>query len=417
MSEFRSPGPDKEPTFDRFTEPGRRAVEQYALEHPEFDYYDIMKPAQPKYEIGQYVASHGIPVPLIDSEELFQHALQDGSLFLRSEHEQDYGGFPGIFTSMHTGSLESYYYPIETHLLELARQGEVSPLLIPQGAQWHKDRARFMEKMWGFGVPKDIIDGGEWGFLQPTISAWTFVEGLNVRLYRDPHVAGRYHFGATQSDGRGKTAWYIDPETYDKPIKVGYGEATLDPVALIELYEQVRALPHFDQKAVPLLELQQDQSGALHFLQYYKTGKRLEEQEPFELPDAPRAPYAYGVTPPEGKDVRIYIQPRTFSEGLVGQGCYYEADNELILDGLLSRLVSVYVDDCYVSLKGGHAAASILHQPDVSISLFGRSELREVFSDLKRRAERTGGNTFIEAHVTANGLEATIVSDFVLTSE
>ena len=44
----------------------------------------------------------------------------------------------------------------------------------------------------------------------------------------------------------------------------------------VQVFDEERALPRFDNHQTPLLELQLDKEGDLHFLQYLKTGHRLE---------------------------------------------------------------------------------------------------------------------------------------------
>lgn len=394
----------------------RQVAENLSAANAEFDYYSKIIPDNPKYDIGRYVADEGIHVPIILGREAVKKALGDGTLMFRSENTQDYDGLPGILSSTRMSSL---YKPSAVKLLELLKTDEMSPQEYMELNFWQRDRENFLTELWKFGVPFDIASDVSDMQYTSSVSAWKFIDGINIRLYRDPHAPGRYHYGAIKSEGNGLSAGYIDPDGYDEPIEVGYGPEKLEARKLIEMYEQIRTLPRFDQTAVPLLEMQQDSSGILHFLQYYKTGKRLNEvHDPAPLPsDSVISNWAHGLTPPDGKPVRIYIQPKQYSPGMHGQGVFYESNRQHAVPTILCRICSVYVDDCYISLKGNHASASILHQPGIGISTFGQKVIGSVFSRLEQEAREIPGNAYIEAQVFANGKQASIESDFKLQLE
>lgn len=393
-------------------------VEAFAASNAEYDYYDKFVPRRPKYAIGKYVLSQGFPVPLIEDEALVNSALDDGSLLLRSEHAQDYGGIPGVYSSAHMANAEYSYRPEHSPLLRAFKAGELTAGRFMEVAYWQDDRKHFMRRLWEFGIPQKMVAELVESEYQLGISPWKFVEGVNIKMYRDPHVSGRYHYGIVPSNGIGMMAWYIDQENRDEPIKLDYGRGKIDAGKLIDFYERIRALPRFDTTQVPLLELQQDNEGELHFLQYYKTGKRLNEVEPFEIKTTGLlSNQAHGLTEPEGRKVRIYIEPKQYTEGLLGQGIFYESRRNPAIETMLSRICAVYIDDCYISLKGNHAAASILHQPDIGISMFGQKEIAQVFGRLQTESQSTLGNHYINARVIANGQEAAVESDFVLRSE
>jgi hypothetical protein len=174
-------------------EPGKRATSD-----PEFDYFSVDRPLQPKADIGAYVKENGFSVPLIGTPSEWQQAYDTSTAMLRSELPQDYDGLSGLLRS------ERIREPSDQHkdqdlmpgftreTLRKLRDGKIDPttymLEMRDYLSWNEQIEEIKETLRLFGGK--ILD-----FSQASASRWRFVEGSNVTVFADPHVEGRFHFG------------------------------------------------------------------------------------------------------------------------------------------------------------------------------------------------------------------------------
>ena len=157
-----------------------------------------------------------------------------------------------------------------------------------------------------------------------------------------------------------------------------------------------------------------DEEGNIHFLQYYKTKHSLRTVPEFELPPGETFNFMRGATDSNGKEVRIYIEPRRLTRALVGQGCYFDmiSMRSYTEQSVASMMVSVLLTGADISLRGTHVTSSLLYSPDISICTY-----RTNFDKFLRKVahQRKYGddprNAYINARVTANGRQAVIETD------
>jgi hypothetical protein len=427
---------------ERFIDPDeeafRQAQEQEILTDPTRDYYDEFRAQQPKYEIGEYVASFGFNVPLIRDLSEWQAALDGDEAMLRSEAPQDYSGYSGILASkrIHVERvgfdgqatapwldvLDSYDAAPDYRrkygqlLYEGLRGGNVNPGYFLKTHYWDR-YGRFTHISLGVeGIPPvELYD--------ESASSWRSVAGTNIRVFRDPNVDGRYHMGLMHD--RGFIAGYtFDKEHHDAKVMPDRATKEVKIAQVIELYEAVRTLPRFDQRQVPLMELQLDEEGQLHFLQYLKTGQQLELIEPFPLPasDGIHTDNVRGITPPEGKEFKMYISPRKATKQMKGEGFYFDIFH---IRGLATQFYSmiggVVVHEAYVSMKDNHFGSAPLYRPGIALGLrayrhrHAGKKLQELVDDVQGKTvydRRPDRSLHVNAKVTSNGREAVLESDF-----
>lgn len=128
-----------------------------------------------------------------------------------------------------------------------------------------------------------------------SFSFWEYVPGRNMAVVADDSIHGRYHITAYGSEGRGGPRGGIFDEG-GRPFNSTDAEAdslsttmSADAVtALINTYENVRALPLFSQNQCPIMEMQLGDDGTLWFLQYHKARSfrpRADRLDPCDYPE------------------------------------------------------------------------------------------------------------------------------------
>jgi len=234
-------------------------AEQADLEHSK-DYYlqdRTRLNGQPKRTIGDYVESNGILVPR--RFETFEEAIRfKGDVLARSEHPQDYDGGSGVFSSCWIGkgsavkSLEDLYCKV----IPKNMFGE----FLGGGHEIYCEYA-------GIDV-KEFCKSLSFSF-------WEEIPGLNYLIVADSSVEGRYHIRASNGKLEGGRHGY---GLYEKGKLIAQGgkptPGTLSRKSrsyaerLVEMYETVRRLEHFDPNHCPIIEAQ-IHMGDIYFLQYH----------------------------------------------------------------------------------------------------------------------------------------------------
>lgn len=419
---------DPELAWEREEEARRKAADAEAESNSTFDYFERYRSYQPKREIGEYVAERGFKVPLIGNLEEWQQAVDDGTAMIRSEMSQDYDGFSGLLSSAVLTKEHRRLLPLgeisddlrvqmEELVLDGLRNGDLSPAEYMRLFEWPANRDFIDGDANSIGVPSPLDSF-------PTASEWQYVSGTNLRVFRDPVVDGRYHMGTKPRSGY-EMGWQVDQKQHGESLSYERMEREIPLRQVIEFYEEIRALPRFDNEQAPLIEAQFDNEGELHFLQYLKTGQRLRPTEAFEIPTpggAVRARNVRGATAPEGKELRIYLAPDKITKHMRDQGFFFDIFRpNPFAQQCMSMVGSVVIHEAYVSLKGNHFETSPMYRPEVAMGLIGcegvenARKLRELMvlahgRHINDRPQR--GHAYIDAKITSNGREAAIESDW-----
>lgn len=434
---------------------------QQALADPEYDFFNNVYHPLPKRDIGQYVASFGIPVPNITSQQQWEAAFDVGHGMLRSEMPQDYAGYSGILESkrLTEPDFENYDYhlakaPVEipqlsvpklgTRALEATLKLELTSAM--RAGQLHP--GQYMKHLGsdyglGFGFSRAIDKGIPISHLSNSFecgvsaSFWRYVPGQNITVFRDPVKPGHYYMRGNSSNH----AFEVSPEDIDEPrifrrdghyseprtTEAGY---TFPTQRVIELYERVRSLPLFDSRQLPVMEMQYGDDGVLYFLQYLKTGNTLSEGKKFEIPKGqnivPLTEQVRGETAAEGSRHRLYIAPHHWAKRLVGQAVFLDVWNSSADDLFTQHLcmkAAVMMTNGYLSFKNNHFDDALLHRPGVSIAFWRDKDLINNRIKAVSQEFRTDWDPpyqdlkYIEATIWANGFEAGIESDWLQRSE
>lgn len=453
-------------------------LRQRALEDPTFDLFEHFTPTgKPKHDIGRYVMRHNVRVPLVNSMTEWQHAMLEGTAMLRSELRQDYDGYSGLLSSREIGAEVTYPIGPEGYedlpwsgvrrvegplnqqprvhygwrgdsrrlSSEKAREvgqfltdglfdGTLDPAYVLSTSEWSEDLVGLAESAarWRYDLPLDSFDLTS----RASASRWRYVPGKNLKVMRDPAVEGKYYVGVTNThhdiwllqDGRDSPdmAAYHNKGDHFPAYHGGLNEKArnepeyiLPTKTIIDTYEKIRTLPYFDQRQAPLMELQYGEDGKVHFLQYLKTGRQLDDPGEFALPsggDAVTIHDVSGATGPEGEKVRIYLDPPVFTRSMENQA-FFMRDN--LEHGphvqVAAMMAKVCIQDYWLSFKDNHFSSAPLVRPPVAMGLVdGVGDGMKAFTQVAggRFGNRTKEVKYIDAVVTSNGRAATIETDW-----
>ncbi|MGZ6004827.1 MAG: hypothetical protein ACXWLH_01610 [Candidatus Saccharimonadales bacterium] len=416
---------------DQYEENQRKQLDERATVEPEFDGFDQEYAMQrPKAEVGLYVASQGISVPIITTQKEWEQAFDDGTAMLRSELSQDYAGLSGLLSSERLSNSamgqfakdapEGFYRDFGATIMKGLRSGELSGRDYMLMTRWNRVSEYVLGRALSFG--------GAVYLGNPTVSHWRFVEGTNVYGFADPHVEGRYYFGVVPyNEPHSAIGGYrVEPGQYDEPLHFRKHDDTFVARPFIEFYEQIRNLSRFDITQCPVVEMQQDLVGNMHFLQYLKTGKTKAYTDGFDLPKSDgtlSTTNVRGVTTPEGKDMRLYMAPKRLSRAMEGQGIFCSENQPRGIEvQFAAKAANFILHTAYISFKNNHFNASPLWHPPLAAGLeecydspqavreILDQTLQEVLYGPLRFSQEVVH--YVDIHVTSNGREATIESDW-----
>lgn len=421
---------------DEFEVRERNEAEQRAATDPSFDYYTAKPPNQPKADIGQYVADQGFRVPLITTQSEWEQAFDQGNAMLRSEMPQDYDGLSGLLSSKrlempHQDQVSKFDYELGSLVMRGLRSGELDPTeymthLDEDYFCWSSRQIDLLEAAINFGVKIDVDK------YRVKASRWRYIEGSNVSVFADPNVEGRYHFGVLQAkqhptEYQSIGSYQVEHDEYDTEKQFRKHRQPFVARPYIEFYEEIRSLSRFDTRQQPVIEMQQDINGNLHFLQYLKTGQKQEFTEPFDMPSSDNTfitANVRGVTPPEGKDMRLFMEPSFLTKGMEGQGIFCSISRPHGLEvQLASRAAAFILHEAYISFQNNHFNASPLFRPPLAAGMgecYGTPEsllkrIDELIGKTKYaipRGHRREAVPYLDLKVTSNGHEAAIESDW-----
>lgn len=398
-----------------------------AKSDPERDFFYQYPPEKPKMAIGEYVASQGFNVPIIGSQEEWEEAFDSDLAMIRSESSDDYAGMSGIMSSKVLGKYDRHR-PDDSDperfrnrfwglVREGLRSGELSPDEYMKLFVWGETAIHTQEQASRARVPLSLSYG-------TSTSLWRYVPGTNIRMFRDPNVEQKYFLGVTPDEGF-VAGYEVEGDSLSSTIDQERASSPIDVAKLVDFYERIRALPLFDTTQAPLLEIQQDENGELHFLQYFRTGHKVELTEPFDLPEGEnviRATDVRGVTSPDGERMRLYISPNFYTTRMDKQGFYFDMlYHQGLLEQYLCSVGRVAVHEVYISMKDNHFNSSPVFRPQVGMGLMdlkgGVDQARMLVNVTRDRFHEHDTNAYINTVVTSNGREATIESDWELHEE
>lgn len=411
-----------------------------AITDPTFDFFgdgDYLM-GRPKAQIGTYVAEHDFNVPLITSVEQWQQALDSGVAMIRSESSDEYDGYRGLFRSpriprFNEAEDSSRDSRINTELTELAlrglREGQVSPVdymkyLAGRYQTWPESLVGVLQSAQAFNV-KPYLD-------IPHASLWQFTPGANVSIFGDPHVEGRYHVGFTPAPNANRGwastgGFMIEHNQHAEPQRFRKHDEDFVAQPFIDTYEAIAALPLFDTEQRPVMELQMALDGTMHFLQYYKTGHRRDYGEPFDLPFSPaediKLDMVRGVTPPEGRDMRLFVTPKQFERAMLDEAVYCSLIRPSKLEvQLVSKLAGFVLHEAYISFQDNHFDSAPLFMPPLAAGFDGftsdtNMDVAQRAHDRLQSAAHSGFHdyqnvTYFNLRVISNGHEIVLHSDW-----
>lgn len=429
------------------------AVRQKALDDPTFDLFSEWMPTgRPKHDIGRYVASHGVPVPLITSQAAWERACSNGTAMIRSEMEQDYDGYSGLLDSIVSThrfimprtedgkeSDPEFYWdddfggewhrrvegPLDAHPSFFGRSSAFKDHLkgLAEGTQAAVDRlygeglrdgtidpTEFMRAfVWGEQALRNLESDGvkrlinHWRYASEVrgalTSRWEFIPGVNIKVVRDPVIEGKYYIGGANDYDEWTVNVADGLEDVTAETRHGEWAYTLPTKKIVSLYEKVRTLPYFDNRQAPVMEMQYGVDGKLYFLQYLKNGRTIGDPGAFSLPSGPGTLHIPGVvlgaTVPEGEKLRLYLEPETLTPSMCG---------EAIMPGMFDRGMKIQVASIaarvivaeLVRLNHGHFDSAPILRASVAIGLeqypyqAGNRPLLELLRRLTPPSRRSG---------------------------
>ncbi len=210
---------------------------------------------QPKKTIGDYVESNGVLVPRRYAS--FEEAKNHGLVLARSEHPQDYDGCSGILESL---LLNQDNFNSEEEI----RQRVLYPPTSSNNVNAYlKLSQQDPEKFKG----------------ECSFSYWQKIPGDNVMVVADSAVPERYHLTFKKVFKKRGLIYRVDrayfiverEEIIKSYLDTEGSERSFKQVSsLIQDYEKIRKMDHFDPLHCPLMEFQ-SAYGKNFFLQYHRT--------------------------------------------------------------------------------------------------------------------------------------------------
>ncbi|MEW6055451.1 MAG: hypothetical protein AB1540_02465 [Bdellovibrionota bacterium] len=299
-------------------------------------------PVKPKSHIAQYVAEHGIAIPVIYPS--LDAALSSGkTIYFRTEHPAEYFALSGLFESfvvtpeMVAEARRMTPAEREAKEMDLMRWqiAERFELLLSKYVQKEITEPEFTKAAIELSAGKASnyenysrvlkIDP-EKLIAEASFSYWQGLEGLNRAIVADTGIKGRYHIFTTQHKaGGGFPIWHNWTVIENgRVIRSGSENLPLDLVQdlpnVVAFYEKVRNLDRFDPNNAPIVEFQTVGNNHV-FLQYHRT--RSMQASTFILREGPtsgqlEADFVRGATGPAGIELETYVwYPMEFGERII----------------------------------------------------------------------------------------------------
>lgn len=379
----------------------------YYLENPE------RLEGQPKRTIADYVESKGILVPR-RFDTLAEARRSHKGIFLRSEHPQEYAGVSGLLQSFNLGKRHFGSRGAQT-LEEVKEQYLTKGVLV---------RAEVFCETSGI----DYEDFKE----EVSFSLWEKLSGYFRTVCADSAIPERYHvmtylYTKKSYDDKNGTYLYnysiVDNGLLVRDNVVSLPQELKDNMpSLIEQYEVVRQLDHFDPQHCPIMEFQT--VGDKHyFLQYHRGGDA--SPSTFELdrepsPNEVEVPFVRGATTLGGDTFKITVHYHTTLRNEWGfqpedEDGSYDFHENFIFSEIQSRKRAVMMnhakneEDFLMKTIVDHKPRSLLFKPKISIihNINNIMRVRESTKDFLKQTEN-GHNSFVNLHITSDGRRAFI---------
>ncbi len=364
----------------------------------ETDPYNWGACPQPKKMIGEYVERSGFKVP--KRYESLSDALgavrQGATIVMRSEHPLEYDTFSGL--------LDSYRIDTET----LLREDKEFIKAIKSGAS--EEDILFIAKHEGLSrVPiKRYLEltGKSFGEYhnEMSFSFWEYVPGRNIAVVADDAIDGRYHITSYGTEGRGGALGGIF-DNDGKPFIAADAAAdslsedlSLNTISqLISTYEDIRALPRFNSRQCPIMELQLGDDGTVWFLQYHKarpSRPHSDRLDPLDYPAQEGWLKAQAVRGAIGSFVTLQTAiwyPDGYKPSLDGDDASFDMHYDVGLSEFLARQRAAYFSEhgarnLYRNMAdGGHELRSRWFKPSGSLTI-GRAAYDQLVPEDKKGA-------------------------------
>ncbi len=360
---------------------------------------------QPKRTVGDYVENNGILVPRrFDS---LAEARAVGIPFLaRSEHPQDYDGASGIIPTLSDRNLS------DTLSEEDLKRKALSDKDF--GSKYNAYCALLGTDEKQFG--EDI-----------SFSFWQEIDGYNRTIVADSALPHKYHIMTTKIVKPFLPNYALVEEG---KLVTQYGTPLMNVLIdglpeLLELYESIRTLPHFDANHCPIMEFQtESETGKNYFLQYHRTRDFVPVSFRIERPalgNEITSLFVRGATPSEGTTFDLTVIPGRFLHKKREALTIPELEDAAFLsrwilydETMARRRRCIFskvrnVEDCLIPAARGHTTRSALFKPELSIIVSNNAVCSEQeFRTLWYRGKETGEDQKIKVHVVSDGRKAYI---------
>jgi hypothetical protein len=260
------------------------------------DYYLRNPPQQPKLEICEYVRQNGILTPAtfsFDEAKAYLRRHPEAEILCRSEHVQDYYGSSGLLKSPPISDYKSAYCYEGLRVAILNKNIEEN-----YNVKMHCG-------LLGISF-QEFVDGVSYSLSQ-------YIRGYNVKVIADSAIRDKHHIFIVErwphaygpacycsfKDGK---PIHITPNVIPQWAIESFGK-------LVQEYEAIRNMDHFDRNNCPIMEFQiangesGGKAGERFFLQYLRGTDFKEAEFVLSKEAAARgkpASFIRGATPKEG---------------------------------------------------------------------------------------------------------------------
>lgn len=357
---------------------------------------------QPKRTIGDYVEQNDLLVPR-RFDSLAEARAADVPFLARSEHPQDYDGASGIVPTLR-----------DKHFSDITSEEDLKRKALDDKkcSSHHNLYCRLLN------VDPEQFER------EVSFSLWQHVDGYNRTVVADSAIPERYHV-MTARAVKPAPANYTFIEKgkveiqYGTPLANDLQEGLL---TLVEQYEAIRTLPHFDPHHCPIMEFQTTLDGTTYFLQYHRTRDFTPTSFVLERPALENeimSLFVRGATPPEGMTLNVTVVKTGFplrAGQVVHLPEYEEAaflSMWILYDEVMARKrrcnihEARQVEDDLIPAAHGHGTRSALFKPELSIAIPNNALISEQeFRTLWDKCEVTGKDQKIKVCVLSDGRTA-----------
>ena len=359
---------------------------------------------QPKRTIADYVEQQGILVPR-RFDSLAEAQASRLPILARIEHPQDYDGASGLLVSPDLQHKDWSHIQHEEELKEEVFKKELFPKVYC--AYNNLDFSGFKSEV--------------------SFSYWEKLGGANRMVVADSAITERYHiatlhhklthYAVVEREREGRIKVMLSTEYPGLPPDLSNGLE-----GLVNLYENIRTLDHFNPQHCPIMEFQ-TWEGKNYFLQYHKT--RDFDPSTFVLERPPQAGeiealLVRGKTPPEGIIVKAtaaytnwVLQKPYQAWTLSEEEASFDLHYNFVFWEMMSRKRKVQfvksdsTDLTLYEIACKHVNRSHIFKPEISAS-FKRNTLLtgEEYLLLSKKSEETGQDQYIDVALVSDGRKA-----------